>query len=271
MPDTKQCSECRQVLPPLSFNAGRSQCRRCRENYRRSWKKKNPHKVRRHRRKYNRRIAIIQRRDRKQYDRINRIPIAMEQLKQWAQSTNRVLMKTDFFRLIPSPPKCEKCPNPARTIGARFCSACRREKDKAREKIRREKDKLKPDYYEKTSARRRKYEYRKYHTDLKYHLTQKMSCAIRHRINGRKNRHVWELLGYSFEQLRDHLLTTMPPGHSWADVISGVLHIDHKKPVSWFNYESVNDPDFKACWSLNNLQLLTAQANLRKNDLFAHV
>ena len=46
----------------------------------------------------------------------------------------------------------------------------------------------------------------------------------------------------------------------------GKWHIDHKIPKSHFKYEIAEDPEFKKCWALENLQPLWAIENYRKGD-----
>jgi hypothetical protein len=42
--------------------------------------------------------------------------------------------------------------------------------------------------------------------------------------------------------------------------------VDHKIPVAAFNFQTPEDPDFKKCWSLKNLQPLGKSENRRKQD-----
>ncbi len=73
----------------------------------------------------------------------------------------------------------------------------------------------------------------------------------------------WRLLvGYTPSQLFKRLTSTMPVGYTWADF--GKLHIDHIRPISKFKFSSADDPQFKACWALSNLQLLTPFDNISK-------
>ena len=44
----------------------------------------------------------------------------------------------------------------------------------------------------------------------------------------------------------------------------GEWHIDHIVPISFFEYDSTDDVEFKYCWSLYNLQPLWSGENLRK-------
>ena len=46
-------------------------------------------------------------------------------------------------------------------------------------------------------------------------------------------------------------------------------HIDHIKPKSLFEYDSIDHPEFKKCWSLDNLQPLEAKENMRKNNKYS--
>jgi hypothetical protein len=46
----------------------------------------------------------------------------------------------------------------------------------------------------------------------------------------------------------------------------GDWHIDHKIPVSAFNFSKASDIDFKRCWKLSNLQPLWAAQNVSKGN-----
>jgi 5-methylcytosine-specific restriction endonuclease McrA len=43
-------------------------------------------------------------------------------------------------------------------------------------------------------------------------------------------------------------------------------HIDHKIPISVFNFEKPEDYDFKRCWNLKNLQPLEKFKNMSKGN-----
>lgn len=94
-------------------------------------------------------------------------------------------------------------------------------------------------------------------------LSYNISSAISNSIRGNKNGHHWEdLVDYTLEELRQHLEFLFQEGMCWKNY--GVWHIDHIKPKSLFNISSYNCKDFKECWSLDNLQPLWAEDNLRK-------
>ncbi|MGB5217359.1 MAG: hypothetical protein WBN66_03575 [Smithella sp.] len=82
---------------------------------------------------------------------------------------------------------------------------------------------------------------------------------------GSKNRRHWEdIVGYTFIQLKKHLEKQFLPGMSWENYGRNGWHIDHRIPISAFNFKTPDDHDFKECWKLKNLQPLWAHDNLTK-------
>jgi hypothetical protein len=112
--------------------------------------------------------------------------------------------------------------------------------------------------------RQRNIEYRK---NIKIKLNNRWSCAIRKSLKtGAKSRIHWELLvGYTASELKIHIEKQFTPEMSWQNH-GTYWHIDHKVPVSAFNFTSSDDIDFKRCWSLKNLQPLKATDNISKHD-----
>lgn len=109
-----------------------------------------------------------------------------------------------------------------------------------------------------------------YRTDAKKRLHNLMSCSIRQSLKGTKNCRSWlELVPYTIEELRVHLLKTVPAGYTWDDFMSGILHIDHIIPQSAFNFSNASDIDFQICWGLDNLQLMLGAENIRKGARLA--
>lgn len=100
--------------------------------------------------------------------------------------------------------------------------------------------------------------------DEKFALHDRISCSIRNRLKGKSLRKSFDLLDYSVEDLKEHLEAKFLSRMSWNNMSE--WHIDHIVPVSYFNFKSVDDKDFKLCWSINNLQPLWAQDNLNKNS-----
>lgn len=97
----------------------------------------------------------------------------------------------------------------------------------------------------------------------------RVSNRIRSGIRGvltktKKNSGVFRHLGYDKHELAAHLESKFIEGMSWNNMDK--WHIDHIRPVASFNFDSTDHPDFKKCWSLNNLQPLWAEDNLSKGD-----
>jgi len=106
-----------------------------------------------------------------------------------------------------------------------------------------------------------------YRATLRGKLCDNIASNLYQTLKNGKNGISWvTILGYNFKQLKRHLEKTMPSGYCWDDYMSGMLHMDHKIPISVFNFEKVEDDDFKKCWALKNLQLLPAFDNLSKGN-----
>jgi len=111
------------------------------------------------------------------------------------------------------------------------------------------------------------YRKNKNRTDLKCNLNDKMRKAIYYSIRGNKNNRSWvTFIDYTANDLIKHLQKSMPNGYTWQDYMQGKLHIDHKIPISVFNFAKPEHPDFKKCWALKNLRLLPARENLIKGS-----
>lgn len=80
---------------------------------------------------------------------------------------------------------------------------------------------------------------------------------------------VYQLLGFTIQELREHLEKQFTPGMTMEDLKNGDIHIDHIKPQAAFD---LNDPDqWLECWSLNNLQPLWAKDNFKKSSWYEGV
>jgi len=81
--------------------------------------------------------------------------------------------------------------------------------------------------------------------------------------NMHKFGHYFEVLGYTPNDLVKHLESQFKDGITWENY--GEWHVDHKLPISSFTFTDMNDPEFKKCWSLENLQPLWELENLSKS------
>lgn len=78
----------------------------------------------------------------------------------------------------------------------------------------------------------------------------------------KKHRHWEDLVGYTADQLKQHLEKQFTTGMTWDNY--GEWHIDHKIPKSAHNFTTAEDIDFKRCWALDNLQPMWAKENISK-------
>lgn len=107
----------------------------------------------------------------------------------------------------------------------------------------------------------------KYRSNIPYRINNRMSCSIRLSIYSGKNGKSWEsLVGYSLEQLMNHLEKQFKQGMTWDNYGRNGWHIDHVIPISAFNFQTFKDVDFKRCWALDNLRPLWELDNIRKSN-----
>lgn len=127
-------------------------------------------------------------------------------------------------------------------------------------------------WIEKNKERRREisrnYEKRK-SKDVKHRIDNNMRYNIWGALKGKKVDRRWEtLVGYTTKGLMEYLENLFDNKMNW-DNYGSYWEIDHKKPKSLFKYNSAEEPEFKKCWALENLQPLEAGENRRKYNHFA--
>jgi hypothetical protein len=84
-------------------------------------------------------------------------------------------------------------------------------------------------------------------------------------LKGKKAGQKWkELVGYTIEDLMKHLESQFDDKMTWQNY--GEWHVDHIIPRSHFKYETAEDPEFKKCWALENLQPMWAIENFKKGN-----
>ena len=114
---------------------------------------------------------------------------------------------------------------------------------------------------------KRKYEKNRKDTDPAYKLISNFRTAIYQVLkenNVEKNRHYFDILKYTPEELMSHLEKQFTDGMTWDNY--GEWHVDHRMPISSFNFESVDDDSFIKCWSLDNLQPMWGKENIVKGN-----
>lgn len=100
-------------------------------------------------------------------------------------------------------------------------------------------------------------------------LNHRISSSIRQTLRGTKNGKKWqELVGYTLDELKKSIEKQFLPNMSWDNMMD--WHIDHKTPISVFNFTKPEDIDFHRCWALNNLQPMWSKDNISKSDKIEH-
>ena len=100
---------------------------------------------------------------------------------------------------------------------------------------------------------------------VEYRINDAVSSVIYDALKKNKKGWSWEkLVGYTLSDLMKHLGKLFQPGMSWSNY--GKWQIDHILPRSKFSFDSPDDPQFKQCWSLENLQPLWAVDNMKKSN-----
>lgn len=231
----KKCTKCGEEKPatPEFFHAynrssdgRRSVCKICRSNIARMNRKKNPDEVRE--------------KDRMRRE-VNREKMRQASLKWRAANVDRERERGRKRRET----------NPEQL---------RRNQQKWRERnIEKERERL-----NKISKKRHKLLYGK---DAFYTINARVRWSLwkslkRKKVN--KNKRVCESLEWSVSDLICHLERLFTPGMTMDALMRGEIHIDHIRPICSFNYKSMDDPEFKQCWSLSNLQPLWAKENHSK-------
>jgi hypothetical protein len=108
---------------------------------------------------------------------------------------------------------------------------------------------------------------KKRRSTLKGKLNANISIAICNSLVGGKNGWHWEeLVGYALDALKEHLEKQFTGDMSWDNYGLTGWTIDHKIPISAFNFETPFDIDFRQCWALRNLQPMWHVDNMSKKD-----
>lgn len=138
----------------------------------------------------------------------------------------------------------------------------------------------KREYYYKTKnkddfrERRREYKRLRLKNPLN-RLNANISRGINRSLRSGKAGRSWEsLVGYSVDDLKKHLEFLWEPWMNWENYgnpngdHTNCWHIDHIKPISWFNLKTFEDPEFKKCWALSNLQPKEGKLNISKSNRY---
>jgi len=122
---------------------------------------------------------------------------------------------------------------------------------------------------EKMRAAWRKYSKKRMSTP-KGKINNSISARISQSLGSgiKASRHWEDLVGFTIDQLKTHLEKRFKFGMTWENY-GTYWSIDHKIPISAFNFNKPEHFDFQRCWSLKNLQPLEVKENSRKKNKLA--
>jgi hypothetical protein len=116
--------------------------------------------------------------------------------------------------------------------------------------------------------------------DPNFRIRQALSANIGYYLasNGtpKDGKSILNHLPYTMDELREHLEKQFEPWMSWDnygrydaktwddnDQTTWVWQIDHIIPHNSFKYSSMEDKEFRKCWTLNNLRPYSAKQNVK--------
>ena len=114
---------------------------------------------------------------------------------------------------------------------------------------------------------KRKYEKHRKDTDPLYRLVSNFRTAIYTVLkesNVDKYGHYFDILQYTPDELINRLELQFKDDMCRENY--GEWHVDHIKPISSFDIKEIGDDEFMKCWSLENLQPLWGDENIRKSN-----
>ena len=114
---------------------------------------------------------------------------------------------------------------------------------------------------------KRDYERNRKARDPLYKLISNFRTAIYQVLkesNVEKNKHYFDILQYTPEELITHLENKFTDKMSWNNY--GDWHVDHILPITHFNIQEMGDEEFMRCWSLDNLQPMWGFDNIFKSN-----
>jgi len=260
--ENKICTKCKQLKPVTEFYKYKTskdglmcQCKNCKIEYSKQYQRanKNNKAFKNRLQKYNKKryqenLDCMKEKSKKYYKaNKNRI---REYKKKWFQERDKEHYKINKDKIREYRKEYDK-------------KYYRANKDRLREKSRTR-------YQQRDKEHHRSYAREYYHEkrrkDIKFRLNSNMSTAIYLSLKGNKGGKHWEtLLGCTLNELQICMENQWVDGMNW-DNYGSAWHIDHKIPISAFNFSSSEHLDFKRCWVLSNLQPMWASENRHKSN-----
>lgn len=131
--------------------------------------------------------------------------------------------------------------------------------------------------------KRNEWERNRIKNDLDFRVRKKFSHVFRQAVResgiSKNGRSCFELLGYTFEDYKQHMESLFEYWMTWEnqgvynsavwndnDPSTFVWNLDHIIPQSKLPYDSFEHPNFKICWALSNLRPYSAKKNIEEGN-----
>lgn len=129
---------------------------------------------------------------------------------------------------------------------------------------------------EKLKISRKNYKRIRLKNNIELKIKANVSCSIyKNLLSNKSDKSSFKYLPYTIKELKLHLESLFEPWMNWNNwgVYNSKIwddnnsstwkwQIDHIAPHSTFNYDSMEHPEFKKCWALENLRPYSAKQNI---------
>ena len=108
---------------------------------------------------------------------------------------------------------------------------------------------------------------KRYHADPEFRLRGNIRARVWEALRaagGVKDSSILTALPYELEELKWHIESQFEDGMGWD--VPKSFSIDHIIPQSMFSYTSLEDPEFRLCWSLDNLRPMRPSDNFAEGN-----
>lgn len=242
----KQCKDCLQIKSIGDFTKG-NQCKDCRAIYNKNYRIKNEEKLKQ---------------DAKIYREVHREELLAKDKQKYQNNKEKIKEDRKIYRKN-NPDKVKASRKKYYSNNREQIIANNKEYDNKNA------DKVKARKNSKRQERRR--------SDAAFKLRELVSLHIHAMLkiagtNSKKS--ILQFLPYSINELKQHLENQFEPWMTWEnhgiynsstwndhDPTTWTWQIDHIIPQSDLSYSSMEDDNFKKCWSLANLRPLSAKQN----------
>jgi len=272
----KKCNKCGEIKLETEFyedkrnkNGFRGDCKKCHTKQKRKYYKNNIEKCKKRHRKWIKNNPKYKKEYQKKYYENNSEKFITSS-KEWRENNPKRYKKNQRKYYLDNSEKFKKESKKWRKDNLEKAKKTAREYRKNNiEKIRERNKQWMKNNPIKHKKNQRKYK-RKMSKIPSYRINRSISIGIWTSLKGNKNGMHWETtVGYTLEELIAHLEAQFEDWMNWDNY--GEWHIDHIKPVSLFNFTSVDDKEFKECWALENLQPLEAMENIIKSNNYTKI